>query len=165
MLDPTRLDVMQPQAVVARLDLAVDAVVADVGAGPGAFTHLLARTVPRGRVIATDIDPRALGRLEEDARAAQEANIEPRLVTSEETGLRDGEVDLAFLCQVDHYLRDRSAYLAQLARAIRPGGRIVLLNYLKHRAVLEGTAAALGWRLLSSWEPAQGFYANVYAVR
>jgi SAM-dependent methyltransferase len=163
MLDPTRLDIMRIDALVARLHLAPEALVADLGAGPGAFSHALARAVPRGKVIALDLKPAYLARIEADARAAGAHNIETRLIGPDASGLGAGEVDLVFLCQVDHYLRDREAYLRALAPALRPGGRIVVVNYLRERDTIEAIAARLGWREVDRWEPVMGFFARAYA--
>ena len=57
MLDPLREQTLHPTELVARLKLRSDAVVADVGAGPGFLTVPLARAVPRGSVIAPDLLP------------------------------------------------------------------------------------------------------------
>jgi tRNA A58 N-methylase Trm61 len=164
MLDPTRVDLMQPDALVARLHLAPEAVVADLGAGPGAFSHAFARALPRGKLIATDIKLTYLSRIEADARAAGTGNIETRRVAPDVSGLHEGEVDLVFLCQVDHYLRDREAYLRALVPALRPGGRVVIVNYLRERGTIEAIAARLGWREVDRWEPAMGFFARAYAA-
>ena len=163
MLDPTRVDIMQPDALVARMHLAPDAVVADVGAGPGAFSHALARAVPRGKVIATDIKAEYLERIEADARAHGETNVETRLVAPDGNGLGTAEVDVAFLCQVDHYLRDRPAYLRALGPALRPGGRVVIVNYLRARDAIDALAPTLGWREVDRWEPVMGFFARAYS--
>jgi SAM-dependent methyltransferase len=163
MLDPARLAILRPDAIVARLALAHDAVVADVGAGPGAFTRALAEAVPRGRVIATDVDATALLRVAADAAARGERNVDTRVVGREAHGLGSREGDLAFLCQVGHYQRDSSAYLSALEAARRPGGRGANVNNHREREGNERTAAALGWRELDRWTPAEGFFGRVYA--
>jgi len=164
MLAPVRLEIMRPEALVARLALAPTAIVADIGAGPGAFTHALARAVPRGKVIATDVRSPYLERVERDARDRGERNIETRIVTPESSGLLPGEVDLAFLCQVDHYLRDRPAYLRALTATLRPGGRVVIVNYLKERDVIDALAKDLHWEEVDRWEPAMGFFGRIYMI-
>lgn len=162
MLSPVRVDVMQPAAIVQHLGLRADSIVADVGAGPGAFTHLLARAVPRGRVIATDVSGPYLAHIEGEARAQGEHHVEARLVAPDATGLADHEVDVVFLCQVDHYLRDRRTYLAALARALRPEGRIVIVNYLRERDAIEAVMRELGWTEVDRWQPVEGFFARAY---
>ena len=164
MLSPVRIDVMQPETLVARVGVAPDAVVADIGAGPGAFTHLFARAAKQGKVIATDLKDDYLARIELDARARGETNIEVRRVEPEETGLAAGEVDVAFLCQVDHYLRDRRAYLGKLALSLKPNGRIVIVNYLRERDAIDKLAAELHFREVDRWEPVAGFFARSYSI-
>ena len=65
--------------VIAHLELAPDATIADVGAGPGYLTLPLARVVPRGRVIATDIREAYLDATISRARAAGVAKHETRI--------------------------------------------------------------------------------------
>lgn len=141
----------QPDRVLAALDLAPGHRVADVGAGTGYFTLRLAEAIgPRGRVVATDVDPRALAALGELARRAAArpdpgaAPVEVRRVEPADPGLEPGSYDRILLSQVDHLVPDRPGYLRRLGRALGPGGRIVVVNRLPHRAGLLRDAAAAG---------------------
>ncbi|RDJ92989.1 methyltransferase domain-containing protein, partial [Lacticaseibacillus rhamnosus] len=67
-----------------------------------------------------------------------------RPATAEDSGLLPGSVDLVLLCQVDHYLRDRAAYLLRLRTTLRPHGRIALLNYARYLAADRDAATAAG---------------------
>src|SRR5258706_4214915 len=119
MLDPLREQALRPAALIARLGLDKAAMVADVGAGPGFLSLPLARAIPRGRLIATDVQPEYLKALVKRAREAGVTNIETRTVEPGQPGLADASVDLVVLCQVDHYLADRARYFAALQRALR----------------------------------------------
>src|SRR5260370_23748418 len=121
MLDPRRTVELAPRALIERLALPADARVADVGAGPGFLTLVLAQAVPAGRVIATDIRPDYLAVAADRARRAHLRNVETRLVPAEHPLLAPASLDLALLCQVDHHLGDRERYFVELARALRPG--------------------------------------------
>lgn len=131
----------QPARIVAGLQLAPGMRVADVGAGRGLVTTRIAAAVgPAGRVVATDIDGAAL------AAIPRAPTIETRLVRADEPGLEPGAYDRILLAEVDQYLPDRAAYLAKLARALRPGGFIAVSNRLPYRAPLLAAAHAAGLR-------------------
>jgi ubiquinone/menaquinone biosynthesis C-methylase UbiE len=163
MMDPLRNQALDPPALIARLDLAPDAVVADVGAGPGFLTIPLARAVSRGRVIATDIEPAYLDFLAAKAREQRIVNIETKVVGATDPGLAPGSVDLALLCQLDHGLADRTTYFAELVRVLRPGGRIALVNYQRYRDADLTAARAANLQLLDEWSPSPPFFLLVFA--
>jgi SAM-dependent methyltransferase len=123
----------RPDLLVGALPIAAGATVADVGAGAGYLTHrLAARAGARGRVVATDVDGDALSRI--GPAAAGEAPIETRRVAPDDPGLEPAAYNLILLSEVDHLLGDRASYLAKLARALAPGGRIAISNRRAHRA-------------------------------
>ena len=150
-----------PSRQLARLHLAPDAVVADVGAGPGFLTLPLARAVPRGRVMATDVREDYLAVLAARARAAGITNVETRHVRPDDPGLGEHVVDVALLCQLDHGLLDCRDYFSRLAIALRPSGRIVLVNYLRYRQPDLAAAEDAGLRVIDAWEPSPAFFALV----
>jgi 16S rRNA G1207 methylase RsmC len=161
MLDPLREQALHPTELVERLHLPPDATVADLGAGPGFLSLPLARAVPRGRLIATDVDPRALDVLRRRAAAAGLHNVEVRQVSADTPGLAPATVDVALLCQLDHYLKDRVAWLAALRPALKPGGRVVVINYVRHREAALAAARAAGLRLVEEWRPSPPFYVAI----
>jgi ubiquinone/menaquinone biosynthesis C-methylase UbiE len=163
MLDPLREQALRPEELVRRLRLAPDAVVADVGAGPGFFSLPLARAVPRGRVLATDVRPEFLALVRERAAAAKLGNIETRLVEPTQPGLSPASVDAVFVCQVDHYLADRGAYFAELARALKPGGRLIVVNFDRYREPVLVAARSAGLRPVEEWRPTPPFFVLVLA--
>ena len=119
----------RPDILLRALDLAPDAVVADLGAGTGYFTFRLAAEVPQGRVYAVDIQREMLAIVE--ARADQEgvSNVEPVLGTESDPNLPDGAVDVSLLVDSYHEFAYPREMLAAVYRATRPGGRIVLVEY------------------------------------
>lgn len=141
----------RPEAIVAALELAPGQVVADVGAGDGYLTARLAEAVgARGRVTATDVDPRALSALSAlaqrtAARSPGAAPIDVRRVAADDPGLEPDRYDRVLLAQVDHLLADRAGYLRRLRAALAPGGRVAVSNRLQHRDRLLRAAAAAGY--------------------
>lgn len=124
---PERAAWQMPDEVVKALDLKADTRVADIGAGTGYFAVRLARAVPQGTVFAVDLEPRMLAWLTERAtslslpnmRAVQGATASPNLPEP---------VDLALLVNVYDHIDARPAYFARLATALRPGGRIAIID-------------------------------------
>ena len=143
--DPAYDRFRRPDLILQALELAPGMRVADVGAGQGYLSFRLDAAVgPGGRVVATDVDPGALALLAFHAPAR--SRVEVRLVAAADPGLEAGRYERVLLAQVDHLLGDRPAYLRRLALALAPGGRLVVVNRLTHRAGLLAAAAAAGLR-------------------
>jgi ubiquinone/menaquinone biosynthesis C-methylase UbiE len=159
--DAERRQWLPPDDVVERLAVHSGMRVADIGAGTGYFALPLARAVgPLGTVFAVDVQPEMLDKL----RSKLEASLPVQLVTGEatRTTLGDGSVDLAFLANVWHEIDERSAALVELARIVRPGGRVAILDWradvespsgppIAHRiaaAEVERTLSKANWELV-----------------
>ncbi len=120
----------QPEKVLDALKIAPGSTVADIGAGTGYFSLRLAKRVgPQGRVLATDIQPQMLAMLSENMRAAGVRNIEPILCTPTDAKLAEGQLDLALMVDVYHELASPAETLTQVRRALKPEGRLVLVEY------------------------------------
>jgi precorrin-6B methylase 2 len=117
---------------VKALDIQPGQVVADLGAGSGYYTVRLARAVgPKGKVYATDIQPGMLDLLRRNVERAGLSNVEPVLGRAGDPMLPAGALDLALMVDVYHELDEPQAFLRRLRAAIKPGGRLVLLEYRK----------------------------------
>lgn len=120
----------QPERVVETLGIVSGQRIADLGAGGGYFTFRLAEAVgDSGLVYAVDVDADMTGYLE--ARVAEEGvpNVEVVLAEYDDPLLPDAGVDLIFTCNTYHHLEDRPAYFARVRRALRPGGRVAIVEY------------------------------------
>ncbi len=132
MLDPARDRWQRPVRVLRALGVRLRAVVADIGAGPGYFTIPLARAVgPRGRVYAVDPEPRNLERLRHrlDKRGAR--NVTPVLSRGDDPYLPAGVCDLVLIIDTYHHFPDGPAFLRRAMRALKPGGRLVGIDFQK----------------------------------
>ena len=126
--DPERDAWQKPHEVIRALALAPDARVADLGAGTGYFSARLANMLPGGRVYAVDIEPDMVRYLE--ARAKREGLRNIVAVKGEPDDPRlPGQVDLVLLVDVYHHIGERSAYFGRLRDALRPGGRIAIVDF------------------------------------
>jgi SAM-dependent methyltransferase len=120
----------QPEKVLDELAIKPGSTVADIGAGTGYFSLRLAQRVgPQGRVLATDIQPQMLAMLRDKLRAANITNVDPILCTPTDAKLPENTLDLALMVDVYHELGYPEETLSQIRRALKPDGRLVLIEY------------------------------------
>ena len=122
---PSREAWQKPDEVVKALGLKPGESVADIGAGTGYFARRFATHV--GKVYAVDIDETLLKTAAENAPP----NLETVLATPDDPKLPEASVDVIFFCNVLHHIENRAAYYQKLARALKPGGRIVNIDFYK----------------------------------
>ena len=115
--------------VVEAMDLAPDAVVADIGAGTGYFSFRIADAVPRGRVVAVDIQPEMLAMIETRAAAGGYRNVFSHRGTIDDPGLEPDSIDAALIVDAYHEFSHPVEMLAGIRRGLKPGGRLYLLEY------------------------------------
>lgn len=113
------------------LKLMTPMVVADLGAGEGTLSLLLTQRAER--VIAVDNSAKMLEYVCEVARKNGVKNLEARLGDLEELPIGDEEVDLALLHQSLHHAIHPSKAVEEARRIVKPGGRVVVMDLLKHR--------------------------------
>ncbi len=120
----------QPEKILDELAVKSGSTVADIGAGTGYFSLRLAKRIgPQGRVLATDIQPQMLALLSGKLRAANITNVEPILCTPTDAKLPENTLDLALMVDVYHELAYPEETLGQIRRALKPDGRLVLIEY------------------------------------
>lgn len=104
--------------------------VADIGAGTGLFLQLFADAVgPDGKVYAVEIAPKFVAHLREKAAQKDLAQVEVVLCTERSTELPPDSIDVAFVCDTYHHFEYPSDTLASLHAALRPGGRLVVVDF------------------------------------
>jgi ubiquinone/menaquinone biosynthesis C-methylase UbiE len=119
----------KPQQMVAALGLQPQSVVAEVGAGSGYITQLLAAQVPQGRVLAIDLQPEMLALLQKRIQAQKITNIEPHLGIETDPQLDSASIDLALMVDAYHEFSFPREMMTGIVRALKPGGRVVLAEY------------------------------------
>lgn len=128
---PSQRDSWQrPQQLMDLLGVKPGTRVADIGAGDGYFTfHLAARVGVSGRVFAVDIDKGAVGRLQERAERDGLPQVTTVLSAADDPRLEAASVDVVLVVNAYHEFRDFDAMMRGMAAALRPGGRLAILDH------------------------------------
>ena len=122
----------EPQRAIEALNIPRGAVVADVGAGSGYMTIRLAQRVgPMGRVYANDIQPEMLQMLEGRLKRERITNVTLVQGAIDDPHLPADTLDLILMVDVYHEFSEPQKMLRAMHRSLKPGGRLVLLEYRK----------------------------------
>lgn len=169
--NPERDAWQKPDEVVKALALPPDAKLADIGAATGYFPVRFAKALPQGRVYGIDVESSMVEYL--NARAEKEGleNLTAHLADFDDAKIPE-PVDLVMLVNTYHHIEKRPAYFAKLAASVRPGGRLVIIDFTQatqmgppvdHRVPPERVKAELaeaGWAFQAAHDflPEQFFY-------
>lgn len=118
-----------PSKAVAAMALRPTDVIADIGAGSGYYTFLLAGQVSEGRVMAVDIQQEMLDFLANKAKQKNITNVEGHLGEIDDAKLSTNSLDAALMVDAYHEFSHPAEMLASLHKALKPDGRIILLEY------------------------------------
>jgi len=118
-----------PSKAIALLELAPDAVIADIGAGSGYYSFRIAPKIPRGRVVAVDIQPEMLAFLKKESARLGIPNVQPHLGAIDDVKLPPASLDAALMVDAYHEFDHPVEMMASLRLALKPKGRIYLLEY------------------------------------
>jgi ubiquinone/menaquinone biosynthesis C-methylase UbiE len=150
--DPARDAWQKPEDVLNALRLEPGAVVADIGAGTGYFSVRIARRVLQGKVLATDVEPDMVRYLGQRAQREGLSNIVPVQASADAANLPEA-ADLILVVDTYHHIGHRIQYFAKLKASLRPGGRLVIVDFTaaspegppaEHRIAPEKVAEELG---------------------
>jgi predicted methyltransferase len=126
---PERDGEENPSKVMDLLGLSGNETVADIGAGSGYFTFLLAPLVPQGKVIAVDIQQEMLDFLEGKKKLRRAFNVETLLGTIEDSRLPENSTDLVLMVDAYHEFSHPREMMLSIVKGLKPGGRVILLEY------------------------------------
>jgi ubiquinone/menaquinone biosynthesis C-methylase UbiE len=127
-----REDEEAPDVALNVLKIPKGAAVADIGAGSGFITVRLAdRVGPTGRVFANDVQPQMLNILARRLDRSKITNVTLIEGTLDDPRIPPASIDLALMVDVYHELSQPQSILRHLRESLKPGGRLVLLEYRK----------------------------------
>ena len=119
--------------LLRELGLKPGMVVADIGAGTGYYARRIAPLVGAGNsggvVVAVDVQPEMIQMLSDLAKKAKLPNIKPVLATVDNVNLPAASIDLAIMVDVYHELEFPFEVMESVVRALKPGGRVVYVEY------------------------------------
>ena len=128
--DPGRDDWQMPEEVVEKLDCRPGMTVVDLGAGTGYFVGYLSAAVGlQGRVLALDTERSMVDRIEARIEQDELRNVEPGVVGAADPGLAPGSVDRILIVNTWHHISNRLDYADKLRAALRPGGRVLIVDF------------------------------------
>lgn len=122
----------RPERLIDALEIPRGATVADLGSGTGYFTWRLAEKVgPGGKVLAVDVQQQMLDRTKAVVTTHKLENVDYVLATDTDPRLPERALDLVFIAYAYHEFSDPEAIMAAVKRSLKPGGRVVVLEYAK----------------------------------
>lgn len=127
--DPSRDDWQKPQDLINALKISENAVIGDLGAGTGYFSSRIAKQFPKATVYAIDNEKDMTVFLQKRADKEQLKNLKP--VLSETNGFSvEQPLDLLLIVDTYHHLPDREKYFQKILSQLKPGARIVIVDFL-----------------------------------
>ncbi len=126
---PERVTEEQPARVVDAMQLRPTDVVADIGAGTGYFSILIARKVPQGGVLAEDIQPEMIALMRAKIGPDGKSNIYPILGTASDPHLPPGSVDKVLMVDAYHEFDKPLEMMQAIVRSLKPDGQVVFVEY------------------------------------
>lgn len=124
-----REDEEAPSRAIQMLDLASNAVIADIGAGSGYYSFRISPAVPFGKVMAIDIQPEMLEFLTKRSAELKITNVIPHRGAVDDLKLPPNSLDAALMVDAYHEFSNPEEMLESMFRSLKPGGRVFLLEY------------------------------------
>ena len=119
----------QPRKAIEMMELRPGDVVADIGAGTGYFSFRMAEKVPKGKVLAVDIQPEMLDLMRKAAKEKHVMNVEPVLGKEDDPMLPEGAVDVVLMVDAYHEFDHPREMMQAIVKSLKPGGRVIDVEY------------------------------------
>jgi ubiquinone/menaquinone biosynthesis C-methylase UbiE len=130
--DPERKKHLPPDEILRRLGLKKGATFLDIGAGTGYFSFPASVIVGNeGKVVSIDVAKEMTDELSKRVRSSGTLNISAITTGEYETGVEPHTADIVFFCNVIHEVEDKSRLLTEVKKAMKPGGRIGIVEWKK----------------------------------
>ena len=126
---PEREREEQPRKAIEMMELKPSDVVADIGAGSGYFSFRIAEKVPRGKVLAVDIQPEMLDIIAKRAKELNVTNVEAVLGREDDPVLPEGGVDVVLMVDAYHEFEHPREMMLAVMKALKHGGRVIDVEY------------------------------------
>ena len=128
---PERAEWQKPDSVIAFLGDLEGKTVMDIGSGTGYFSFRMAEA--GANVICADVDERFLNYIAERRaeKGLTEAQVETRKVPYDSSKLQENEADMVLIVNTYHHIENREDYFAEIKRGLKPGGRLVVIDFRK----------------------------------
>lgn len=118
------------EQILAAIQLKPGMAVADVGSGTGLYLRPLSHSVENeGKVYAIDISPKFCKHLRDRAKEEKLENVEIVLCSDRDVNLKANTIDRAFICDVYHHFEYPESSLKSIFRAMRTGGKLILVDF------------------------------------
>ena len=121
---------------VAALDLQPGEIVADIGAGTGFLTFRMAERYPENSIYAVDVQPEMLEFLQQRSEELATQQVTPILGSETAVNLPDNSVDIAVMLDAYHEFAYPRELMESLTHALKPNGRVVLVEYRKENPLI-----------------------------
>ena len=133
---PERDKEERPEMLMSALQIRPGATVADIGSGTGYFTWRLAQQVgPQGKVYAVDVQQSMLDLTRAAVTEHKLKNVDYVLATDSSPRLPERSCDLVFIAYAYHEFGEPAEIMRAIRRALKPGGRVVVLEYAKESTI------------------------------
>ena len=118
----------KPDATIEAMDLKGTETIADIGAGSGYFSFRFASKLPKGKVIAIDVEPEMVRHIHHKTISEKNKNIEVILASGDDPKV-PANVNVVFICDVLHHLNNRAKWLTKLNSELNKGTRLILIEF------------------------------------
>lgn len=141
--DPARLAALDPSVMWVAADVDDPSSIVDIGAGTGLFSVAFARLAPRATVYAADLSETMLSWMSEHLPDDVAGRVLPLKSEESSVPLSNGVADLVLMIALYHELDDPAASLAEAWRLLRPGGRLLIVDWKREEGDVPGPPLAI----------------------